>query len=205
MNITIYGIKNVINDKIYIGSTKNYKSRKNKHLYELKKGTHSNEHLQRSYNKHGKDKFHFYVIEECEIENDFDRVQKETYYISKFKSHIPEYGFNIYEPSQDGFVCNKSTVQKIKDNHREIGYSIPISVYSKDLQFLESFDSINDCARKYKINSWIICQILKGLNNRLTFKGMTFFYKNEEPYLRVSSKQRDMNKKIKEKRTSPLN
>lgn len=59
MNCGIYCITNTIDGKRYIGSSKNTKQRKYKHFYYLKAGTHPNIHLQSSYNKYGKEVFHF--------------------------------------------------------------------------------------------------------------------------------------------------
>ena len=64
--IGIYGIRNKINDKIYIGQSTNIKNRFVRHRTHLKHNKHANNHLQNSYNKHGKDAFEFVIIEECD-------------------------------------------------------------------------------------------------------------------------------------------
>src|ERR1700741_641563 len=87
----IYGIKNCLNNKLYIGSTKRLDKRKYEHFRQLKNGKHKNSHLQRSYNENGKDVFHFYLIEECQ---DIDRKEKELFYIEKFKTYDKNLGYN---------------------------------------------------------------------------------------------------------------
>jgi len=49
----IYAIKNSDNNKIYIGSSKSFYKRLNKHINNLRKNIHSNNHLQNAFNKYG--------------------------------------------------------------------------------------------------------------------------------------------------------
>ena len=49
---SIYKIKNNINDKVYIGSTKDFEKRKSRHLNELKNNKHHSIYFQRFYNKY---------------------------------------------------------------------------------------------------------------------------------------------------------
>ena len=66
MNTGIYQIKNTINNNCYIGQSSNLKNRKFTHLAMLKNNYHPNKHLQRAYNKYGKNKFVFRVLLYCE-------------------------------------------------------------------------------------------------------------------------------------------
>ena len=88
----IYLIKNTVNNKIYIGSSINLINRNYKHFWMLRKGIHDNNHLQNSYNKHGESSFIFEVLEHCSSE---ELILKENYYISKYKSNIIDFGFNL--------------------------------------------------------------------------------------------------------------
>ncbi len=65
----IYTITNKVNNKIYIGKTNNFISRKNHHKCDLRKGTHINFYLQSAWNKYGEDNFVFEIIEEYEIDH----------------------------------------------------------------------------------------------------------------------------------------
>lgn len=62
----IYKIVNIVNGKIYIGSTINYKRRISAHLSRLNKNEHHSIKLQNSYNKYGIDNFEFIILEEVE-------------------------------------------------------------------------------------------------------------------------------------------
>ena len=60
----IYQIINLINFKSYIGSSKNIQNRWNQHKSMLKYKNHHSPHLQRSWDKYGKNNFKFIVLEE---------------------------------------------------------------------------------------------------------------------------------------------
>lgn len=190
----IYAIKNLINNKVYIGSTKSFKNRKYEHFWKLKKGIHHSEHLQKSYNKYGKDFFSFYIIEECSIEN---RKEKELYHIDQFKAFERNFGYNTHEPNQDKFKCSDETKQKIRESKRNSTFRpmIPIDLYKTTGEFVCLFETIIDCARFLSIPNGIFTDILKG--RRKSFKGYTVVHKGTEFTYKTSLKQRDMKKYYK--------
>jgi len=59
----IYIIKNLVDDKIYVGSTNNFRVRWQRHIRDLDLGIHAGSKLQRAWIKYGKDNFEFAVIE----------------------------------------------------------------------------------------------------------------------------------------------
>jgi group I intron endonuclease len=59
----VYRIRNLNNDKTYIGSSINVERRFREHRYELTAERHINIKLQRAWKKHGEGAFHFEVIE----------------------------------------------------------------------------------------------------------------------------------------------
>lgn len=77
----IYKIKNKITDKIYIGSTLDFKKRKQSHLNALQNGNHHSYHLQNSYNKFGKDAFEFF-FKKIEVESEEELRKIEERYIN---------------------------------------------------------------------------------------------------------------------------
>lgn len=87
----IYQIRNLVNDKIYIGSTENLFIRKNNHFYTLKNLIHRNNKLQNSYNKYGEQNFVFEVIEF--IENKDKLLEIEQFWLDKF--NVVSEGYNI--------------------------------------------------------------------------------------------------------------
>lgn len=100
----IYKITNIINNKIYIGSSNNVYKRKREHFSSLKNGTHCNIHLQRAYNFYGKNNFIFEVIEVCDEAN---LLKTEQNYLDKYFDN----GINCYNENP---VANKPPSQKGK-------------------------------------------------------------------------------------------
>lgn len=62
----IYKIENLVNGKVYIGSTQNIPIRFYNHKRELMLNCHANGYLQNSWNKYGEDNFCFLVLEYVE-------------------------------------------------------------------------------------------------------------------------------------------
>ena len=93
----IYKITNLIDDKVYIGQTTNYRKRKTTHFAHLRRNAHCNEHLQRAFNKYGEENFAIEIIKECGA-NDLDYW--EIYFINKFKACDKRYGYNLIDGGQ---------------------------------------------------------------------------------------------------------
>jgi len=64
MKNVIYKIRNVVNDKFYVGSTVDSRKRFWAHRKALRLGNHDCIHLQRAWNKYGEDCFKFEIIEQ---------------------------------------------------------------------------------------------------------------------------------------------
>ena len=107
--VCIYKIESAIDGKVYIGQTINFNKRKNSHFSNLRKDTHFNSYLQRSFNKNGEENFSIEVVEECSSEN-LDRLEK--HYIKYFKSDNQKYGFNMMSGGQINRGCFTEEVRK---------------------------------------------------------------------------------------------
>jgi group I intron endonuclease len=89
----VYGIRNKINLKIYIGSSAGpFKLRLGVHKSALRGGCHYNDHLQAAWNKYGETSFEFIIIERCIPQ---ECVAKEQYWIDTYNSVNPEKGYNL--------------------------------------------------------------------------------------------------------------
>lgn len=60
----IYRIRNIVNQKFYVGSTINSKERFRTHRSKLRRGVHHTPHLQAAWNKYGEECFKFEIMEE---------------------------------------------------------------------------------------------------------------------------------------------
>ena len=63
LNSGIYQIRNLINDKVYVGRAKNFEQRSYNHFRNLRNGGHVNTYLQNAFNKYGEENFVFEVLE----------------------------------------------------------------------------------------------------------------------------------------------
>lgn len=118
MESGIYKITNLVNNKVYIGQSRNLQSRITRHKYRLKNNEHINKHLQNSYNKYGNDSFKYEIIEYCE-ENILN--ERECHWILHFNSHNRLYGYNnmIPNPNESKFYHSDETKQKISEKSKK--------------------------------------------------------------------------------------
>lgn len=112
----VYKIISSSTGKIYIGSSINLFSRKQKHLNDLKLNRHSNKIIQRIYNKNGMKDFVFSKIEYC---SEKDLIEREQYYIEYFRSYDKKIGMNIlrFAGSALGLVMSEDAKSKISKSH----------------------------------------------------------------------------------------
>ena len=110
----IYRIICLINNKIYIGSSVDYKSRKRAHLNDLKRNGHHSITLQRAWNKYGKDNFIFEIIERIVDVNSI--LEREQYYLDIMKPYDKNIGYNIYKTATNTFdyKLQLSTKEKMR-------------------------------------------------------------------------------------------
>lgn len=108
----VYIIKNIINGKFYIGSSKNIGYRFTAHLNLLNKQIHSNIHLQRSFNKHSIENFVINALIYCP-ENEL--LDWEQFFIDQLK---PEFNISLSSLSpMKGRKHSEATMEKL--NGRE--------------------------------------------------------------------------------------
>lgn len=186
----IYKIENLMNHKIYYGSSTNLKKRLRDHKCELRKNTHNNKHLQSAWNLYSENSFSFNIVEEFyegEITNDELR-NKETFYIQENKTYLDEFGYNLI-PGGIGTLnlpCSDDKRKKISesnkgkvawnkncamsDEQKELltkvkteKYGKKIDVYSPDGVFIETLNSVRETNRKYKCGRNVITDSCKGV------------------------------------------
>ena len=109
----IYQIKNLNNNKVYIGQTnENFQRRFWHHQWCLSTGVHSNRMLQNSWNKHGENAFEFSVIHV--LQDDEDLNELEIKYISGSGSTNMKYGYNMQDGGQPKRLCDFTTAESRK-------------------------------------------------------------------------------------------
>ena len=109
MNSGIYKITNLKNGKLYVGSASSLSSRKRQHFSDLSLKKHSNIHLQRAYDKYGKDLFEFETIEFCSVD---DLLEREQFWIDSY-SVTQLYNISLNATSRKGVKVSDETRAKI--------------------------------------------------------------------------------------------
>lgn len=108
--IGIYGIRNTVNGKIYVGQTADIHRRWMVHRSDLKKNKHHNKHLQAAWNKYGKDAFLFFVIEECDA-SELDGY--ETFWINYYQSRYTGYNLDLGGKGTRGYKHTQEEIDKM--------------------------------------------------------------------------------------------
>lgn len=132
----IYQIKNLKNDKVYIGSSKAIYKRWYDHKSKLLKNKHDNPYLQHAWNKYGEECFKFSIIEK--IEDSSLLLIKETEHILKNKSTCPALGYNIDIPTANE---RRIELYKIEKNNSSKQVQSIVQVEIKSGQIINRFES----------------------------------------------------------------
>lgn len=131
--IGVYKITNLVNGKVYIGSSCYSLYKRNfSHLSTLRNNSHPNKHLQATWNKYGEKNFYFSVLEICSFKE--ETLKKEEYYISYYKSFNPVHGYNIFEYCHTTFGNKWS--KEAKEKRKGFGKGRKVSSDTKNKQSL---------------------------------------------------------------------
>jgi len=107
----IYCYENLINGKKYIGQAVDIDRRLYEHEYYLKKGKDKAIALQHAVSKYGRNNFHVYIVEECEVSELND---KEIRYISLYQTNNKGFGYNLSAGGRSGMVGYKHSEESRK-------------------------------------------------------------------------------------------
>ena len=85
----IYKIVNKVNGKYYVGSSRDIRKRwRSDHRKELTYNYHSNDYLQKAWNKYGGDSFELVIVERVEL-CELQKVEQKYLDIAKSQQHLP--------------------------------------------------------------------------------------------------------------------
>lgn len=187
----VYSITNIATNKLYIGSTNNYKIRVISHKSTLKNNKHRNIKLQNAYNKYGIDSFNFDVLAICpveylpKLEQKFIDVFKPEYNIAldtkafrRGKINSPEHQSKIIA-TREAEGVNKQTSERMKGNTfakgitrtkeqitklqeaRKDKFIKQVAKLSRTGQILEIFDSTVEAAISVEVTYKAIYRAIK--------------------------------------------
>ena len=149
----IYCIKNILNNKKYIGSTLHFMVRLRSHFYQLRKNIHCNIHLQNAYNKYGLKFFRFMILEECEP------IQDTLLFIEqKYLDTSPDYNISKISKCVSSDIIAKTNANRIwKESSLKLKSDFmkyksdwnkkqrkKVLKFNLDNELLEEYDSIAD-------------------------------------------------------------
>lgn len=147
----VYSITNIINNKRYIGSSRDIYGRWALHERELIKGNHHSLHLQRAWDKYGKENFRFEIIEECLQE---ELLHKEQKWYDFFESGDKEKGYNMSPIARSPIL--KTTKEDLLEGKRTITYE----QFQKIVELLSNTKkSYSEIANELQVSETIIKNI----------------------------------------------
>lgn len=98
----IYKLRNTLNGRFYIGSTRRFKERWTQHLKQLENGKHHNQFLLNDYRKCGTDVFEIVVLEIVVGEKELRLAREQNFLDQLYDNQQKCYNLSPYAKSPDG-------------------------------------------------------------------------------------------------------
>jgi len=136
--IGIYKIRNIINGKVYVGSSVNITKRWYDHKSNLRLNKSKSKKLQQAYIKYGEDNFLFEIIEECSKEL---LIEREQYWMDTNDSY--KNGYNLRPKAENnlsiigpntGKIFSKEIREKMSESYKG---KIPYNKLNLDLDLIK--------------------------------------------------------------------
>ena len=153
----IYIIKNLINEKIYVGSSVNIFKRWNEHKAALRNQKHKNRYLQRAWNKFKEENFIFFILEETGSEKS-ELIKVEQKYLDLYNSYKRNVGYNLSTTS-----IGPNGIKRVDLKKYNISNKSKI-VYQYDLSgnFIKKWKSASNAAIELGFKKYGICNCCNG-------------------------------------------
>ena len=159
--IGIYKIENLINEKIYIGQSRNIQQRWKEHRYRPfnPSARQYDSPLYRAIRKYGLENFSFVVLEETSIENLDNR---EKHWIEQYCSHNKEKGYNLTDGGDSATftILTHEQVDEIKllleTNMPQQDIADKYNVSQRSISMINTGETWSEQDRTYPIRSFSI-------------------------------------------------
>lgn len=137
----IYGIRNIINAKIYVGQTTCMYRRCHQYEYDFNNRNigHLNDYLYRAIKKVGIENFDFFPLEFCDVQH---LTSRELYWINRLQSLDRKHGYNLRTDTQSGMGISQATRDLISKNLKRQWAQGVRSGHSKKLKKIWANDPI---------------------------------------------------------------
>lgn len=170
----IYRIKNLINNKVYIGSSTDVETRwrHHKHASFNENDHHYNYPLMKAFRKYGIDNFLFEIVET--VDTIEEMIKRENAWIIKEDCVVPN-GYNQTERT-DSPMFDTNISQKMAETKREI-YGKCVCEIDNNNQIIGIWRSIVECAEDTGLDRYKISNVCNG--SRLTTGGRKFRFYND--------------------------
>lgn len=149
MNACIYKITNLVNGKIYIGQTINFRKRKASHR-KILNNTEYKSYIKNAFKKYGKENFKFDII----VQGNFNKEllnELETHYIHLYNSTNHKVGYNLTKGGQH------SSNKNLKETY----------VYNLSGEYITSYKSASETARNLNLNPDAVNQCCRKENAKV--------------------------------------
>lgn len=169
----IYQIRNLANDKLYIGSTNNTERRWKEHLQASRlEGPTAEYPLQRAMRKYGIENFAFEILER--VEDRIEVIKRERYYIQLLNSLTNSgWGYNQTLYTDCALRDPEIRAKRVLQTGR------PCCILDGDGRIIEIFQSLHSAGRRYGIDASAVKGSCDGIVKDA--KGLIFrYYENGE-------------------------
>ncbi len=160
----VYIITNLVNFKVYIGSSENISQRVIQHRSDLKGNRHKNKHLQSAYNTYGVDNFTFEYLELVALSH----VEvRETFWINAYCAIDPAHGYNHIPTGHRATNLKYLTKGQIEKRANTLRHSIANSGKRKfrlidpDGKLVEG-RYLQEFANQHSLGTGLISSLLNG-------------------------------------------
>lgn len=149
--IGIYGIKNKINSKIYIGSSKHILRRFKNHKNKLNRNKHESHHLQNAWNKYSENNFELCLLKTFKKYDLKILFKWEQFYYDKYNSYDFKLGYNGSKrasiPISNNLGRKRADTILLNKKRAKVVYQ-----YDVDGNFINKWSNFAEAREKFKIN-----------------------------------------------------
>jgi group I intron endonuclease len=170
----IYCIKNKINNKVYIGKSKNIYSRIKQHITLLNtKSKDENRYLIHSWFKYGRESFTYEVLEYFDIVDEKVLKERELHWITYYDSTNRDKGYNLRMDSETKCIVSNETRLKLSESQKRRYINNP-----------DSRRVISETNKKYWSNPDNVKNMIKTLKETKKKKYKFLQYDKENNFLK---------------------